>query len=160
MYAHATKPSPDSLLVAHDACEVGRKADAVNIMLDDGLTLHAALHELTPVRPPQLGDILECSWGYEQTRVDFYQVVKLTAKTVTLREIRKQYVSHGRGPGVATVAPVRDAFDEREKPLTNRRFSYGGWSSDQVKWKYSVRVTDFSHAYLWDGDPCHESGEH
>lgn len=36
------------------------------------------------------GDILVSSWGYEQTNVDFYEVVKVTAKTVTLIPIERK----------------------------------------------------------------------
>jgi hypothetical protein len=36
------------------------------------------------------GDILSCSWGYDQTNVDFYQVIKTTAKTATVQEIDKK----------------------------------------------------------------------
>lgn len=34
-----------------------------------------------------VGDVLEPSWGYEQTNVDFYQVTRATPKTVLLRPI-------------------------------------------------------------------------
>ncbi|WP_407324569.1 hypothetical protein [Acinetobacter pittii] len=35
------------------------------------------------------GSILVSSWGSEQTNVSFYQVISVSAKTVTLREIEK-----------------------------------------------------------------------
>lgn len=35
-------------------------------------------------------DIFVSSWGYEQTNVDFYEVVKVTAKTVTLIPIERK----------------------------------------------------------------------
>lgn len=38
----------------------------------------------------QVGDVLYSSWGYEQTNINFYQVVKATDKTVWVREISKQ----------------------------------------------------------------------
>lgn len=155
-----------TVMVAHDADWSGRRAEAIRILVTQGgLTLAAALDELTPVRGPQSGDILSCSWGYDQTRVDFYQVVKVTAKTVTVREIAKRYVTRGYG-GEATVMPVVDAFVANEKPLASRRFhfpqatSYRDREYNENKWRYSIRVTDFSHAHLWAGDACHESGEH
>ena len=33
------------------------------------------------------GDILVYKWGYDQTSADFFQVVKTSAKTATIREI-------------------------------------------------------------------------
>jgi hypothetical protein len=39
------------------------------------------------------GDILSCSWGYDQTNVDFYQVTKVVSdKTVKIRQIGKRVV--------------------------------------------------------------------
>lgn len=35
--------------------------------------------------------IFKSAWGYDQTNIDFYVVVKETAKTVTLVEIGKEY---------------------------------------------------------------------
>jgi hypothetical protein len=35
----------------------------------------------------QIGDIFCASWGYDQTNVDFYEVVRKTAKMIELREI-------------------------------------------------------------------------
>lgn len=47
----------------------------------------------------EIGTILSYSWGYEQTNVDFFQVVKVTAKTVQIREIDKktEYDNNLRG---------------------------------------------------------------
>ena len=36
------------------------------------------------------GDIFVSSWGYDQTNVDFYEVVKVAAKTVTLIPIERK----------------------------------------------------------------------
>ena len=41
------------------------------------------------------GDIFVCSWGYDQTNVDFYQVVKRTPKTVTVRQVAAETLSDG-----------------------------------------------------------------
>lgn len=41
----------------------------------------------TNEHPLIVGDVLESSWGYEQTNVDFYQVTRATPKTVVLRPI-------------------------------------------------------------------------
>ena len=40
----------------------------------------------------KVGDIFDDAWGYDQTNIDFYQVVKVTRKTIVVREIaqRKQ----------------------------------------------------------------------
>ena len=51
----------------------------------------------------KVGDIFRNSWGYEQTTVDFYQVVRVSAKSVWVRRIKgdtavtcpaKQYINN------------------------------------------------------------------
>ena len=39
---------------------------------------------------PQPGDIYSTSWGYDQTNVEFFQVVKRTVKSVWLRRISSE----------------------------------------------------------------------
>ena len=45
----------------------------------------------------QIGDIFSSSWGYEQTNVDFYEVVRKTAKMIELRAIGKR-IEGDQGP--------------------------------------------------------------
>ena len=40
----------------------------------------------------EIGTILVNRWGYEQTNVDFFQVIKVTEKTVVIRQIAKETV--------------------------------------------------------------------
>ena len=35
----------------------------------------------------EIGTVLISKWGWEQTNIDFYEVVKATEKTVTIRQI-------------------------------------------------------------------------
>lgn len=44
---------------------------------------------------PQVGDIYEGSWGYDQTNAEFWQVVKRTPKTVTVRRLSVTAVGEG-----------------------------------------------------------------
>lgn len=39
-----------------------------------------------------VGTIYRSMWGYEQTNVDYYEVVKATAKTATLRQIATETI--------------------------------------------------------------------
>ena len=40
----------------------------------------------------QVGDFFVCSWGYDQTNVDYYKVISLTPKCVKVQEWSKQIV--------------------------------------------------------------------
>ncbi|EGP4895075.1 hypothetical protein FI615_002613 [Enterococcus faecium] len=49
---------------------------------------------MTEKQPYQLGEIFYSSWGYEQTNVTFWQIVKLTEKTVWFQPIKKKTVTN------------------------------------------------------------------
>lgn len=57
----------------------------------------------------QIGDIFVESWGYEQTNVDFYQVIKLNAASVVLRKISYNTLEF-TGWASDTVEPRKNAF--------------------------------------------------
>jgi hypothetical protein len=80
----------------------------------------------------QVGDIFHCSWGYEQTNCDFYQVVEKPSKcTVIIKEITSEIVKV-RSSASAEVVPVKDSFHKCATPIKKRvssdntiRFPYG-----------------------------------
>lgn len=93
----------------------------------------------------QNGDILVCSWGYEQTNVDFYQVVDASsAKSLMLCEIasadaaptESEKALGDRGRCVA----VKDSFTG--KPFRSM------FSGDEY-----FKVSSHSRASKWDGRP-------
>ena len=65
----------------------------------------------------KVGDVLDCSWGYDQTNVDFYQVVATTEKTVTFREICQDRTRDGRFDS-GTCSPIKDAWAKDSKEYT------------------------------------------
>ena len=59
----------------------------------------------------EIGDIFYSSWGYEQTNVDFYQVVGKVGETMLkVREIAKESVEGSEGFMSDSVVAVKDAF--------------------------------------------------
>ena len=63
----------------------------------------AATHEL------RCGDIVYSSWGYEQTNVDFYQVVQVvSAKSVRVRRISRRTIETGFMCGITRA--LKDEF--------------------------------------------------
>lgn len=68
-----------------------------------------------------LGDIFYSSWGYDQTNIDFYQVVQLKGKhTLVLRRIKEKCGEARTYNGLTR--PIRDEFEpvERYEPQTVR----------------------------------------
>lgn len=63
------------------------------------------------VNPFKVGDILYDSWGYEQTNIDFYQVVEVGAKSVKIRPLaQNQIIKEGYSSMSEFVTPMVDVF--------------------------------------------------
>lgn len=67
----------------------------------------------------KVGDIVYNSWGYEQTNIDFYQVVKVLDASVIIRPISSEIVEGTEGNMCANVKPVPNSFvgDEMRKNI-------------------------------------------
>lgn len=79
-----------------------------------------------------VGDVLRSTWGYDQTNYDFYEVIKTTPKTVTLKSL-------------STLAC------EDEVILKNKRVH-------QREDGYSVRIASYTSAFFYIDDPKQEKG--
>lgn len=88
------------------------------------------------------GMILVSMWGYDQTNVDWYEVVAVTRATVQIRQIRGHRVEDA---GFMT---------ERVEPLPGE---YVGEAMRRKPLSYTsgpaVAINDYANAYLWDGNP-------
>lgn len=85
------------------------------------------------------GDILCGSWGYDQTNVSFYQVVRVTEKSARIRRIRSTHQDD------CHVVPLKDQYASEEE--TTRRVSGHG----------EVRLSSYLHVSKWDGTPQYET---
>jgi hypothetical protein len=85
------------------------------------------------------GDVLVSSWGYEQTNVDFYQVVEVKGKTATVVAIGQTIEQNGFMSG--NVKPQKDVFcgEFFKKVICN---------GDSIKVKdHYARKTDWDKAH-------------
>ena len=96
-----------------------------------------------------VGDILVHSWGYDQTNVDFYQVVKRTAKTVKLLPIGGTTVPGSEGFMCDKVLAVPNKFLAKELPEDFR-------GSKRVSPSGSVS-TQCGYCHRWNGQPEYRS---
>jgi hypothetical protein len=63
------------------------------------------------VNPFQVGQLMYDSWGYEQTNIDFYQVIEVKNKSVVIQPIQgKMIPSQGYSSMAGLTAPVKDSF--------------------------------------------------
>lgn len=72
---------------------------------------------------PQPGDLYRTSWGYDQTNVEYFEVVKRTPGTVTLRRIaarmgREEWGENPRSVYPAPGSYIRDRLMDGNPPWT------------------------------------------
>jgi len=111
-------------------------------------------------RTVQVGDFFEESWGYDQTNVTFYQVVRIseTGKTVWLRRVQSAAVSDDGGP-TTHVAPLADTWSEISAVRTRDGLLKRRLRRSPTYKEWSVNMTSYSNAYLWDCKPAYETGQ-
>lgn len=119
--------------------------------------------ELAPLPTAKVGDILRCSWGYDQTNIDFYKVVAVVGKaSVRIRKLGCKRVGGDVGYDLVVPSdvflvdpPSYKAQDPGYGPEgTLHRIQKTGSSDTE---RYSVKISSYSWAYPWDGKPEHET---
>ena len=86
-------------------------------------------------------DILYSCWGYDQTNVDFYKVVKLSGSFATIVNIPRRIVRSAHGSDF--VMPVTDSAEDKHLAMRRKIHSSG---SDEY-----LNLNSFSGARPWDG---------
>ena len=142
----------------------------------------------TLVKEPQtieeikVGDVWSSSWGYDQTNVDFYKVIKKTNKMIWLRKIGQIYVKQTSWASEDVLPDPTNELWERdyikreklakmpEAQLLEEDKGEGAY----VYVKYPaiskhlvqsfghsgglyVKLSSYSHATPFDGRPLHQS---
>ena len=91
----------------------------------------------------QVGDFIYCSWGYDQTNVDFFKVVSLKGKqTIEIVKVQKEYVEQNGAYG-NKVQPTRI---EKGQPMTKR-----------VGKNNHIALYGFTYGSKWDNVPKYET---
>jgi len=111
------------------------KSHNVNIRVISGFKKIGNLEEINK------GDILVCSWGYDQTNVDFYYVVKKTGLGVSIIPMSSKIKDYDHDRG--TVIPGEPNYGQ--KPMNRKIKKYSGG--------LYVKINSFSTARKWDGRP-------
>jgi len=97
-----------------------------------------------------VGDILYTSWGYDQTNVEFFQVVKTSGKrTVELMRINASTLEANYDYSDALM-PVKDSF------ITEGFQSQENGTYRVKNGKY-VSFNSYKNGWLWDGKPKYQT---
>ena len=84
-----------------------------------------------------VGTIFTSQWGYEQTNVSFYRVVRRTDKTVTLEKLSNVITEEGNMRGKVVPGETVTRVKQFRRSLHGDR----------------VSICSFEHARIWDGTP-------
>jgi|VirMetMinimDraft_7_1064189.scaffolds.fasta_scaffold03511_6 hypothetical protein len=90
----------------------------------------------------KVGDIYVASWGYDQTNVDFYKVLKVERAFALIAEVSSTVVDDYEGINLQVVAGNEIVGDEMRKKIGKDGF----------------KINSYITAYPWDGSPRYESG--
>lgn len=100
--------------------------------------------------PFKEGDVLVSTWGYDARLATFWKVLKVTAKTVKIVELKDQ--RHTGDWFKGTSEPIlNDNYGKVENPRIK------DFRSDGVK---CLKTKDYGYAYLWDGKPVNTYNHH
>lgn len=92
-----------------------------------------------------VGDVMSYSWGYDQTNVDFFQVVEVLKASVRVRRISQNNSDNGGSLG-GYCQPRRNEFIGDPILKRVRRNGYISF--------------EFGCGSKWDGSPCYTSSYH
>lgn len=87
------------------------------------------------------GEILTCSWGYEQTQVEFYKILSVKGMKVQIQEMSLVAVPGSEGRDCCKVIPG-DLIGSPETRTIG---------------VYSIKINDSVSLNLWDGKPEYKS---
>lgn len=96
--------------------------------------------------PLQPGAILASSWGYDQTNVSYYRIVKRTKAFVEIEQLDGVLVEQQFMSGISV--PIDRVRIERGQPVTLRRKLQHGINGCSY-----LKIESYASAYLWDGQP-------
>lgn len=114
----------------------------------------------------KVGDLFYCSWGYEQTNVDFFQVIALVGESsVRIREVAPKRISDNPTCGMAAdrtyevpteiLPPCRSVFVEDNENGDLKRVRQG--YKDQVCITVGKKGGYQTNAYPYNGQEVYES---
>lgn len=98
--------------------------------------------KLTKDHDIKVGDIFYTSWGYDQTNIDYYEVVAVRGSRIDLKELHQKYVGHDGQDDLVEPATGENRFKDDEIHTVSARAD-GTVTS----------LSSFEYPRKWDGKP-------
>lgn len=83
----------------------------------------------------QVGAILQASWGYDQTNIDYFRIIRRTNATVWLQPLQTLHVED-----VAFMSETVRPGEPTDEPVIRRKL---------ISWDGKVRGCKFAPSYGW-----------
>lgn len=99
----------------------------------------------------KVGDIFSFSWGYEQSNINYFQVVGLKGtKQVIIREIAYK-ITETTGYESYKVAPCKDVFLENSQFIKDNEIGAVKQVKQLGNGRIYINIESFGFCSLWDG---------
>jgi hypothetical protein len=109
---------------------------------------------------PKVGDILYSSWGYDQTNIEFFKVVKTSEFSVWIQKVGSKVVEV-TGWAHQDVVPTDTSTYEVKNwdapGYTTNVYPIRRYKIQKSFSGYGVSLNSYSAAFLWDGKPKGQS---
>jgi hypothetical protein len=92
----------------------------------------------------EVGTIFDSHWGYDQSNVDWFEVVGVTKTGVQIREVASAMAEDGRH-----VVPVPGLYVGAKRFVKVHTYDEG-----RTKW---INLTSYSGASVWDGSAKYDT---
>ena len=112
---------------------------------------------------PKIGYILYSSWGYDQTNIDFYKVVKVSEFSVWIQKLNSAITEVTGWAHQNVVATDSSTYEVRisdyDEPAVyeTRTYPVRRHKIQSYSDGYGVSLNSFASAFLWDGKPKGQS---
>lgn len=91
----------------------------------------------------QVGDFIDCMWGYDQTNVDFFKVVEVVSdQTIRIAKVRQSFTEQNGVYG-DKVIPTNEIIGKEKTKRVGR--------------DNRVRIYSYAYGSKWDGKPLHQT---
>ena len=102
----------------------------------------------------KIGDIFVYSWGYEQTNINYFQVVDLKGeKSVVIREIAKEIVNVDGYESYKVVPRKNEFLDKKKGFLKDNEIGATKLVKGLKNGTIYINIESFGFCSLWDGTP-------
>ena len=91
----------------------------------------------------KVDDIFVCSWGYDQTNIDFYKVKKVTDKSVYIVAIESRMLEEQSDAYNDAVVPYPAAEGKKVMRKVVKQSDYEPY----------IKITSYANGYKWNGKP-------